>query len=166
VSVKIGAVRRLAQAMTTEPARAAARRAGEGAYDKLQEVDQQLMVEISGTAAEIASSTTGEVRFDIGFVEATEQRYSSYTVPLFTYGVALLSVGKKADGSDPPGVPMVVVSLMGWVKRPGPVVVGARIAVTAAFPGLIGEEIDFSGYAHLNFQGFGALESNDTDVDE
>lgn len=162
-TVRVGAVARAARSLSIEGTRALdAKRAALG-YDQLQELDQQVQVEISGTAAEVASSVVGQVKFDVGFVDATEQRWSAYTVPHFTYGVTILQLGDMKDGSPAIGVPQVTAAVLAWVERPGPVIIGAKLAVTAAFPGLKDESIQFSGYLHCNFQGYGALEDNDSE---
>jgi hypothetical protein len=166
MSVRTGAVARVSRSMAMEPAQALDAKRAQLGYDQLQEVDQQLQIEISGSATAVATSVTGPVKFDIGFVDATEQRYSAYTVPLFTSGVALLSVGTMADGSEPPAIPMVTVAVREWRERPGPVINGCVVTVTAAIPGLPPQEsIDFSGYVHINAQGYGALEENEPDLD-
>lgn len=161
----LGAVQRASSAMVIEPARKLDKRRAALGIDQLQEIDQQLMVEMSGTATSVTATSTTQVTFDIGFMDATEQRYSPFTVPLFTYGFALLSVGPLASGSPGP-VPMVSAAVLGWTERPGPVIIGATVALSAAIPGLApAEEIDFSGYLHMNFQGYGALEENEPDLD-
>lgn len=122
--------------------------------DELGEIEQQIQVAISGTAAETIAWATIDLVFDVEFLDATDQRYSNLTAPQF------LGYGASLTTTDP-----VVVSAcrMLWIRDDRDVIVGATVAIGAHNPG--STTIGFTGQVDLSFQGFGSLPNEPADPD-
>lgn len=116
------------------------------ALEALDEIEQQVQLEVSGTVADSLVWSELEVIFDVEFLNATHQRYSNLVVPQFSFGVVLLE-----SESDPALLTAVV---RGWLVDDREIISGANIAIGAVAPG---STATFFGHVHLTFQGYGAL---------
>ena len=121
--------------------------------DELGEIEQQFQIAISGEAAGNIAWSTVDITFDVEFLDATEQRYSNLTTPLFTCGSELTT----AD-------PVVISSqVLLWARDDRDVITGATVAIGAHSPG--STTIAYAGYAHLKFEGYGSTPNEPSDPD-
>jgi hypothetical protein len=150
VSVGVGAVSRAVKSIHAEPVVALDKRREMLGYDQLTETEEQYQLPISGTASDVIAWTEREVSFGTAFIDASDMRDSNLVVPHFTFGVML--------ESEPVAVTAVVRE---WLEQ-NDTVVGARVSVGAYSPG---STVDFRGYVHLTFQGFGAPVEEGADLD-
>lgn len=118
--------------------------------DALDEYDQQFQAPITIETNYAGAWVEFDVIFNLVFVlEPT--RDSNYDVPQFTYGVEYKS-----------GTPVhISVMVKSWVKD----VQGVRGAkmMAGAFNPATGKMVKFVGVLHLNFQGFGGPESDESE---
>lgn len=105
------------------------------------EVDFQYRIEISGTASAGIAFVEVELDFDVEFYYAPAQRDSDLERPHMTFG-------GEADGQV--GITATVVA---WKEDE---MTGAITGATVAIGVLASVNTDFSGAAHVNFQGWGA----------
>lgn len=131
-------------------------------YDALSEIEQQVQIAINGTATATLMWTTATVDFNVSFAMAPEQRDSALTMPHFTYGVYVASAGASDDSTL--GI-AVQVNVRSWVRDADTrAVTGATVVIGAASG--TEDTVEFSGYVHLSFQGFGApTEPTPADLD-
>lgn len=121
--------------------------------DELGEIEQQIQVAITGEAAGNIAWATVDVTFDVEFLDATDQRYSNLTTPLFTFGYELTT-------AEP-----VVISgcVLLWATDDRGVVTGATVAIGAHNPGPT--TTAYTGVAHLKFEGYGNTPNEPSDPD-
>jgi len=148
-----GALSRAVRGLSVDPARALDRRRSMLGFDALQEIEQQFQLPIEGVATPVIVWDIRDIAFEVEFYNATEQRFSPYTVPVFTYGAVI---------ETPTPVP-VHANVMEWKKRDDDAVTGVRLAIGVHNPGH--RSVAFSGYLHLVFQGYGALAEGAADLD-
>lgn len=139
-----GAVSRAVRGITVDAITSLDKKRQQLGFDSLGELEQQFQLAIEGTAAQTIAWEEREIKFNVEFYDATEQRDSSFTVPHVTYGAVITS-------DDPV---MISVCVREWNERSDRAIVGATVAVGATNPG--GSQVDFEGYVHITFQGYGA----------
>lgn len=146
MTITVGAIER---AVIYEDRLSTGRR--ERTLDDLDEIEQQIQVEVSGTAGDTLAWDELDITFDVEFIDATDQRYSNLTVPQFSFG-AVCDVAV-----------LFSAVVLGWATDDRGVIVGATVAVGAVDPG--GPGTEFIGTMHLTFQGFGSLAIEPADPD-
>lgn len=130
------------------------RRAALG-YDQMQEIEHQFQIAIEGTATTNLTWSTFDLPFDVEFYFAPQQRDSPLVVPHFTYGSAV--TGTTTDVTNPDGLIGIMASIVGWAQDAREAIAGARVGVGVLCGGpTVDTTVDFDGYLHLTFQGFGA----------
>lgn len=124
-------------------------------YDQLQEIEHQFQIAIEGTATTNLTWEVFDLAFDVEFFFAPQQRDSPLTVPHFTYGASV--TGETTDTANPNGVVGVLASVIGWSQDDRTAITGSKLAVGVFCGGPSSDTtVDFDGYLHLTFQGFGA----------
>lgn len=124
------------------------------AYAGLGELDQQFQVPVAGDAGPTASWGTLTVTFSAPLVEASQERRSSYSDPLFTFGAVVSSGGPVC----------LYASVRRWVTDTW-LYTGAELDVCVFRPGAA-DTVPFKGELHLNFQGYGTPDPDDGGDDE
>lgn len=111
----------------------------------MQEIDLQYQLPVSGTAGDASEWETVELDFEWEFFYAPSNRDSDLAYPHMTYGAYV------------PGVPVALFACVNvWkVDTDTDAITGVVLAVTA-----LGNQVDFAGSLHLNFQGY-ALSRDD-----
>lgn len=134
--------------------REAAGRRVEGS--KLHEELFEFQVGIAGIANSTVDWQPADVVFPAPMIPAPMQRDSDLEVPQFFYGAHLYV-------SSAPVV--VTAHVSEWTQDDADYTTGAKLQVGAWTPGL-DEEVEFSGYVHLTFQGYSgpAIEDDDEGV--
>ncbi len=160
MTLREGAGRRASRHITISEPIAVEKRRRELAYDELTEREQQFQLPISGTADEFVGSGTLAIEFELDFFDAPEQRDSSVAFPQFTFGAFL--TGEEAEDV---ALIMVSASVSEWVmdEQRG-AFTGAVVNVALCTPG-ISTGVEYSGYIHLVFQGFGAPREDIPELD-
>lgn len=128
-------------------------------YDSLQEIDHQFQVAIEGIATPNLTFMEFDLPFDVEFFFTPQQRDSPLVVPQFTFGAQVIGDATPADANNPSGCVGVTACIVGWASDPTRnAITGARVAigVWCGGPGGVSQQIDFNGFVHLTFQGFGA----------
>lgn len=145
---KSGALARSLQAMTFGAIRASDVRRADYERDRLGEIDQQFQLPISGTATTEPQFAEVTVDFAAPFIDAYDERQSPYSDPTFTFGLHV-----------PTAEVFFSVLLRTWVLK-DEFYRGATIAVAAWSPNASAK---FSGFVHLNFQGYGTPYDDEAD---
>lgn len=154
MSVKVHALNRSIQALTIDTIRALDKRREMLGFDAMGEFEQQFQLEIDGEAGAIIAWFDVDVRFDIDFYRAEDQRDSPYTVPHFWYGAVITT--------ETPA--LISACVRAWDIDDSDTVHGARVAIGVCNPGAT-VATPFSGYVHLTFQGYGAPVEGEVDMD-
>lgn len=127
-------------------------------YDQLQEIEHQFQIPISGKASSGAGWTKVKLAFDVAFVFAPEQRDSPLAIPHFSYGPVVSGqppLGSSADPNNPDSLVAVFCQVIDWARDgASDAIVGAVVGVGCSTLG--GSDVEFTGYLHLTFQGYGA----------
>lgn len=140
-----GAVGRLLHDITIGTIQAVRSKDASDAQNEMREIEQQFQVAISGVAGAVPAFEGATLQFDVPFYYAPGQRDSDLEFPHFTYGSHTNpAVGVHATVSE-------------WVHdETNGSVIGAVVQI-----GAVGLGEEFTGFAHLTFQGFGALAEED-----
>jgi hypothetical protein len=151
MTLKSGGDGRLIDGLTVDRTTTLETKRKEAGFDSLNEIEQQIQIEISGTASSVPTQQEVDVAFDILFVNATEQRYSNLTVPQVSWGLVL----------DTPDLIIATVAVVSWNIEDTEAISGARVAVGAYWPG----EALFEGTIHMTFQGYGFPSDETAELD-
>lgn len=112
--------------------------------ERLQEIEQQIQLAISGTATAVIAWQETTIELDVGFVNAKYQRYSNLLRPHFNYGVvsgdAIVVAARVVTFTDIEGRGLVLDGVT--------VAVGVFAPQPAAVP--------YTATVDLTFQGYGA----------
>jgi hypothetical protein len=129
----------------------AAREAREREIDamRLREMEQQLQIEVEGTATPQIGGMTVDVAFDVGFTTANGLRAAHLDRPHVWFGFEQTFV--SAGGRPTDVAVMLAATVVGW-ERQRHSIIGARVAISALAPAVV----DFRGLIHATFQGLGA----------
>lgn len=122
----------------------------------LSEIDEQFQLPIAGDAGSVIAWDSVTVSFDHPFHYAPGQRDSDLDVPQFTYGAVIES-----------GSPVIVSACVtGWIRdEDDDAVKGAVVQVGAHLPGT-SEAVHYGGFVHVTFQGYGALQEDETEMSQ
>lgn len=152
------ALARSLRALTFGVAQKIETKRNEGAIDHLQEREQQFQLPVGGTASPDPATavwTESAIRFETHFPsEADGMRNADFDTPQVWFGVVVTS-------QQPVGVHACVRN---WLRDEQSDVIGAVIAATAVAYGAT-TNVDFRGYLHATFQGWGAPEDNYDDTE-
>jgi hypothetical protein len=132
-------------------------------YDQLAELDHQFQLPMSGTASTASAYTSLEVAFDVEFFHAPEQRDSALTVPHFTYGV-VCAVTEQT--TTPTGVSVGIMAsayVSEWREDPERQAITGAVITVGVNNGYSNIVVEFNGYLHATFQGYGAVAENGND---
>lgn len=137
------------------------------ALSSLGEREEQFQVRISGIASDYPLWTEVVLSFSQTFSMANGQRMSELSRPQFRTGfemenaVSSLPVDATEQNPDIVGV-QFFANIVRWTFDGAGNIVGAHVALAACAPG---DSVVFTGYAHLCFQGWGALTDMPDDGD-
>lgn len=130
----------------------------QGAYDRLQEREAFYQLPISGTATadpQKAIWSENTVQFETTFPgDPSGERDADFSTPTVRFGSSITS-----------GQPVAITATVRtWVRNEQDDVIGATIAATALALGAT-SDVDFRGYLHVGFQGWGAPEDSFDDTE-
>jgi hypothetical protein len=110
---------------------------------RLREHFFEFQVAITGTANARAGWSPISITFPAPMIPAPNERDSDFEVPQFIFGYHLTTA-----------TPVVIVAyVIQWVLDESDYTVGARVNIGSFTPDLE-TNVDFSGFAHLTFQGY------------
>lgn len=119
---------------------------------------EQFQIKVSGTAADFPVWSFTDLIFDQTFSVATGNRMSNLTRPQILTGYELDGVVSTlppaAAGTVPPVGVILTAGVRQWLLDDAGNIRGARVQVGAVAPG---DNVRFSGFVHISFEGFGAL---------
>lgn len=109
----------------------------------LREYEDQFKIEIAGRGEEFPEWVEVHIKFNIDFVDATEQRDAPFDRPFFNYGAYI-------EQGGPVGIQACVTR---WDVNDRNETTGCMLAV-----GAVATDVarSFSGELHARFQGYGA----------
>lgn len=122
--------------------------------DSLGELDHQFQVPISGEAGGVAAWQQLEVHFFAPLIDGRGERQSDYADPHFTYGSTITK-------GPPVGV---LCNVRRWLEADG-IYSGAVVEIGVFRPGATDSKT-FAGEVHLNFQGYGLPDSDESDGED
>lgn len=120
--------------------------------DKLDEIEQQIQMEVTGSVGGTLASQSVDLVFDVEFIDATYQRYSNLVEPLFNYGAKLDS-----------GLLLLQAVVTAYALDSRGIITGATVAILACNPG--GSTTNFAGRVDLSWQGYGCVPNEPLDPD-
>lgn len=124
-------------------------------YDTFAETEMQFQIALQGTATTEPVWSTVDVDFDFSFYNAPEMRDSPLTMPHFTYGSVIAT-----DSNI--GV-FLEVQVLDWkIDDERDAFTGATLRIGVYVPGT--GAIEFDGWLHVTFQGWGALDENNIEI--
>lgn len=127
------------------------------AHDGLGELEHQFHIHLDGTAETLIAWTSVDISFDVDFFHAEEQRDSPLDVPHFLWGSYL---PEDELATDPPAIQAHVT---GWTRDDRGAFIGATVKIGVWSPG--GDSLDYQGWVHVSFQGWGAPAENEAALD-
>jgi hypothetical protein len=116
---------------------------------RLREMEQQLQIEVEGTATPMIAGMTVDVAFDVAFTTSNGLRVAHLDRPHVWFGFEQTFVSAAGQPTDV--AVMLAATVVGW-KRQRNSIVGASVAISALAPAVV----DFRGLLHATFQGLGA----------
>jgi hypothetical protein len=128
------------------------------AAEALGEIDQQFQVTLSGGLGGLGGGTAAwgelELAFSVPFVNGSEDRSVPFAYPLVTYGSVVTSGGPL----------MVACNVKRW-KVDEDYVLGATLEIGVLRTDGGGDYGVYAGELHLNFQGWGAPNPPEADIE-
>jgi hypothetical protein len=119
---------------------------------RLREFEQQLQIEVSGTATTVITQLVLDLDFDVAFTLATGQRNSLLEKPHVWFGFEQTKVA-TVNGKPTDVAVMIGAAVTKWKQRRLDLV-GATVAISALAPAAV----TFSGVLHATFQGLGTTQ--------
>lgn len=139
-----------------------ARQAGKAA-NSFSEREEQYQIAISGTATDYPLWTTAVLPFETAFTIATGNRESSLQRPQVAVGFELTAVQRQNDALEwepvTAGV-LVTAVVRDYAFDDAHAIKSATVLIGATAPG---DELRFSGFVHITFQGLGAPRESQPD---
>lgn len=165
-SVKTHALQRSIGKLATSVIREQSGRDKRNALHTMGEREEQFQIKCSGRASDYPAWQEADLIFDQTFSAASGRRMSLLTTPQVTCGYEIETAFSEAPPVDAvPGAViatgvMLSAAVVEWILDDSGNYKGARVAIAATSPG---DNVRFTGYVHVTFQGFGALtETADT----
>lgn len=128
----------------------------------LAEREEQVQLDLRGTATSTPAWSQLEVPFQHAFLTSNARRNSQLVRPHFTPGFELLSVSNPQNEPVVGGV-LILPTVIGWKVESGIAITGVTVALCAWAPA--GIELSFRAVAHLTFQGFGMPQDPEPDME-
>lgn len=122
--------------------------------DALGELDHQFQAPISGEAGGEAAWQEVTLRFAAPLIDGRDERQSDYASPHFTYGSTITK-------GPPVGV---LCNVRRWLVADG-IYTGAVVEIGVFRPGAADSKT-FAGEVHLNFQGYGLPDDDESDGED
>lgn len=119
------------------------------------EYEQQVQVQLGGTAGNEWGFVDSEVTFELPFVYAPLQRRSEFTTPHFTRGIEVLN-----SAPDPTTLLNIDAHVVGWTTTEEGFIVGARVRFSVCAPNAT-DNVPYTAIAHLAFQGYASYAEGD-----
>lgn len=154
-----GALQRSLAAMTIGTIRRYRERAAAVAHVRLREREQQFQLPIAGTAFQGIVWTKRRVTFDTVFFGATGERDSEFEKPQVNYGFVI----DPGDDKDPV-LPIIPTLAVEWLTDDQEATYGCVLHIGVHSPTV--DPVDFSGYLHVTFQGWGAPREDESEGDD
>lgn len=140
--VNSGGTARAVRGLTLGVMKAASRAKEQRELEGLAEIEEQIKVDVSGSAQEFPAWTQLRLEFDSVFIDASGQRDTEFDRPHFTYGAVV-------EKGGPTGLLACVTS---WEVNDRDEVTGCILAVSAVSTDSARR---FQGELHARFQGYG-----------
>lgn len=126
------------------------------AEGKLTERQVQFQIPMSGTAYQGVAWTKRHLHFDVTFHGATGDRDVPYNAPQVYSGFVIDPSDEKA-----PVLPIIPTVAVQWIKDDQEATTGCILHVGVHSP--TPEPVEFEGYLHVTFQGWGSPRQDATD---
>lgn len=152
------ALQRSLSAMTIGVLRRQKERADDRRPIELTEREHQFQLPVSGTAYQGIVWTKRDVDFDTIFFGATGYRDSEFERPQVHYGFVI----EPADKNQPV-LPIIPTLAVEWKVDDMEATYGATLHIGVHSPTV--DPVDFEGFLHITFQGWGSPLENSTEGD-
>jgi hypothetical protein len=120
------------------------------------EYEQQLQVQLSGTAGSGWGYVDQDYMFEFPFLWAPVQRRSEFDTPIFRSGIEIVVPQSS--------LVLAHAHVVGWHSSPESWIVGARVRFAVSAPAASTTPIPYQAIAHLSFQGYASLPQGVSDL--